>query len=142
MPQHKIRALLFIVEEPTRLIRLLWGIEKLPYSYANKTALDGHIVPFSRDIVVGNTPPTISVNEELWEKEDLPVPTEAVANTEVAKLQPHDTCIPEASPEAATISITQAYITPLSLARPLLTAPYLSPAAAYTLLAARVHAWK
>ena len=86
--QHKRPSLLVIVEEPTRHIRVLWGIEKLPYSYANKTTLDGRIVDFSRDIVAGNTPPTISVNEEWWEKEDLPVPTETVANAEVAKLQP------------------------------------------------------
>ena len=63
LPQHKRPALLVIVEEPTRHIRVLWGIEKLPYSYANKTALDGRTVSFSRDVVAGNTPPTISVNE-------------------------------------------------------------------------------
>ena len=97
---------------------------------------------FSRDIVAVNTPPTISVNEEWWEKEDLAVPTETVANSEFAKLQPQDTSIPEASPGAATISLPRACITPLALAHPLLTAPYLSPAAAYALLATRVHAWK
>ena len=63
LPQHKRPSLLVIVEEPTRHIRVLWGIEKLPYSYANKTALDGRTVSFSRDVVAGNTPPTISVNE-------------------------------------------------------------------------------
>ena len=49
---------------------------------------------------------------------------------------------PEASPGAAPISLPRACIMPLALAHPLLKAPYLSPAAAYTLLAARVHAWK
>ena len=142
MPQHEIPDLLIIVEEPTRHIRVLWGSEKLPYSYTNKTTLDGRILAFSRDIVAGNTPPTIAVNEEWWEKEELPFPTETVANSEVAKLQPQDTSIPEVSPGAATISLTRACITPLALAHPLLTTPYLSPAAAYTLLAARVHAWK
>ena len=63
LPQHERLALLVIVEEPTRHIRALTGIEKLPYSYANKTAPDGRIVAFSRDIVTGNTPPIISVNE-------------------------------------------------------------------------------
>ena len=62
LPHHKRPALLVIVEELTRHIRVLWGIEKLPYSYANKTSLDGRIVAFSRDVVAGNTPPTISVN--------------------------------------------------------------------------------
>ena len=94
-----------IVEEPTRHIRVLWRIEKLPYSYANKTALDGCIVAFSRDIVAGNTPPTITVNEEWWETEELQVPTETVANSEVAKLQPRDTSIPKASNGAATINL-------------------------------------
>ena len=78
----------------------------------------------------------------MVEKNDLPVPTKPVANAEVAKLQPRDTSIPEASPRAATISLPRAFITPLALAHPLLTAPYLSPAAAYNLLAARVQAWK
>ena len=65
-----------------------------------------------------------------------------MADHEVAKLQPRDTSIPEASPGAATISLPRACITPLTLAHPLLTAPYLSPAAAYALLAAKVHAEK
>ena len=64
LPQHERPALLVIVKEPTRHIRVLWGIENPSYSYANKTALDGHIVAFSRDLVAGNTPPNISVNEE------------------------------------------------------------------------------
>ena len=142
LPQQERPALLIIVEEPTCHKRVLWGIEKLPYSYANKTALDGRIVAFLRDIVAGNTPPTIAVNEEWWEKEELPVPTETVANSEVTKLQPQDTSIPEASPGAATTSLPRACITPIALAHSLLTAPYMSPSAAYTLLAARVHAWK
>ena len=142
LPQQERPALLVIVDEPTHHIRVLWGIEKLPYSYANRTALDGHIVAFSRDVVAGNTPPTISIKEEWWEKEGCPVPTETNTNAEVSKLHPRDTRIPEAAPGVATISITQACITPLALAHPLLSAPYLSPADAYTLLAARVHAWK
>ena len=128
-----------IVEEPTRHVIVLWGIEKLPYPYANKTALDGRIVAFLIYIVAGNTPPTIAVNKEWWEKEELPVPTETVANYEAAKLQPQDTSIPEASPGAATIILPRACITLLTLVQPILTAPYLSPVAAYDILAARVH---
>ena len=142
LPQPKRSALLIIVEQPTRHIRVLWGIEKLPYSYANKTALDGRVVAFSRDIVAGNTPPTIAVNEECWDKDELPVPTETVAYHEVAKLQPQDTSIPKASLGESTISLSRACIAPLTLAHPLLTALYLSPAAAYALLAAKVHAKK
>ena len=65
-------ALLVIVEELTRHIRVLWGIEKLTFSYANRTALDGHIIAFSRDIVAGNTPPTIAIDDEWWNLEDHP----------------------------------------------------------------------
>ena len=76
LPQYKMPALLIIVKEPTRHIRVLWGIEKLPFSYANRTALDCRIIAFSRNIFAGNTPPTIAIDEEWWEQEDLPVPTE------------------------------------------------------------------
>ena len=62
MPRQESPALLIIVEEPTRRIRVLWGIEKPPFSYDNMTALDGHIVDFSRDIVSGDTPPTIVIS--------------------------------------------------------------------------------
>ena len=67
LPQPETPALLIIVEEPTRHIRVIWGIEKPPYSYSNKTALDSRVVAFSRDIVAGNTPPTIAADEEWWD---------------------------------------------------------------------------
>ena len=142
LPQHERPAFLIIVEEPKRHIRVLWGIEKLPLSYANRTALDGRIGAFSRDIVAGNTPPTISIDEEWWEQEDRPFPTEPKVDAKVSKLRPGDTNIPETAPGANTTRLTRACITPLALAHLLLTAPYLSPAAAYTLLAARLNAWK
>ena len=56
------------------------GDLKLPFSDANRTALDGRIVTFSRDIVAGNTPSTISIDEEWWEQEERPVPTEPKAD--------------------------------------------------------------
>ena len=65
-----------------------------------------------------------------------------MADHEVAKLRPQDTSIPKASPGASTISLAPACIVPLTLAHALLKAPYLSPAAAYFLLAAKVHAKK
>ena len=104
--------------------------------------LYGRVVKLSRDIVAGNTPPTIAVDEEWWDKDELPVPTEAVADHEVAKLRPQEASIPKASPGASTISLARACIAPLTLAHPLLKAPYLSPAAAYSLLAAKVHSEK
>ena len=88
-----------------------------------------------------NTPPTISIDKEWWDQEDRLVPTEQKSDSEVSKLRPGETSIPEAAPGADTTRLTRACITPLALAHPLLPAPYLSPAAAYTLLAARVHAW-
>ena len=63
LPHPERAALPIIIEEPTRHIRVIRGIENPPYSYANKTALDGRAVAFSRDIVAGNTPPTIAVDE-------------------------------------------------------------------------------
>ena len=99
-PQQERPALLILVEQPTRHIRVLWGVEKLPYSYANKTDLDGRVVAFSRDVVAGSTPPTIAVDEEWWDKDELPVPLEAVADHKVAKLQPPEVSIPEAAPGA------------------------------------------
>ena len=67
LPHQDRPALLVIVEEPTRHIRFLWGIEKPPFLYANKTALDGHIVAFSCDIVAGNTPPTITIASHSYQ---------------------------------------------------------------------------
>ena len=72
LPQPKRPALLIIVEELTCHIRVLWGIEKLPYSYANKTTPDGRVLAFSGDIISVNTPPTIAVDKEWWDKDKLP----------------------------------------------------------------------
>ena len=85
-PQQEMPALLIIVEDPTRHIRVLWGIEKLPFSYENRTALDGRIVALYCDIVAGNTPPSIAIDKEWWNQEDRPVPTEEKADSEVSKL--------------------------------------------------------
>ena len=141
LPRQERPALLVIVEEPTRHIRVLWGIEKLPFSYANRTALNGHIVAFSRDIAAGNTPPTISINDEWWNLEDHPVPSQLTAASKISNIQPEEAGIPQAVTGAETASIQRACIAPLFLAHPLLTAPYLSPTAVYTLLLARVTAW-
>ena len=124
LPQPEKPALLIIVEKPMRHIRVLWGVENPPYSYSNKTDLDGRVVALSRDVVAGNTPPTISVDEEWWDKDEIPVPTEAVADHEVAKLRPQEASIPEVSTGASTISLAHACIAPLTLAHPLLKAPY------------------
>ena len=74
LPQQERPDLLIIVKEPTHKSPL--GLEKLPFSYANRTALDGRIVTFSRDISAGETPPTIAIDDEWWNNEDRPVPTE------------------------------------------------------------------
>ena len=67
---------------------------------------------------------------------------EQKSDSEVSKLRLGDTNIPEAATGAETTRLTRAYTTPLALAHPLLTTPYLSPAAAYTILFARVNALK
>ena len=141
LPQQERPALLIIVEEPTRHIILLRGIEKFPLSYANRTALDGHIVAFSREIVAGDTPPTVAIDDDWWNLKDHPVPSQLTAASEINKIRPEDPRIPLAVTGAETARIPRACIAPIALAHPLLTAPYLLLAAAYTLLSARVTAW-
>ena len=140
LPRQERPALLIIVTQPKCHIRVLWGIEKLPFSYANRTALGGHIVTFSRDIVAGDTPPTIAISDECWDREDRPVPSQQMAATEVSKLSPEYHSIPEEAAGAERVSIPLSCIAPLALIHTLLTAPYMSPAAAYTLLSERTAA--
>ena len=66
--------------------------------------------------------------------------SQITAASEINKIRPEDTGIPQAVTGTETTHIPRAFIAPLVLAHPLLTAPYLSPAAAYTLLSARVTA--
>ena len=63
------------------------------------------------------------------------------AASEVTKLRPEDHSIPEAAAGAEKAFVPLAYIALLALAHPLMTAPYLSPSAAYTLLSARSTVW-
>ena len=111
--------------------------KKIPFSYANRTALDGHIITFSCDIVAGDTLPTNTISDYWWDLADRPVLSQETATSEVTKLRPENHTIPEeaAVPEQARIPL--ACIAPIVLAHPLLTNTYLSPAAAYTLLSAR-----
>ena len=141
LPRQEQPALLIIVKQPTRHIRVLWGIEKLPFSYANRTTLDCHIVTFSRDIVTGDTQPTIAIRDEWWDRKDRPLPSQHTAATKVSNLRPEDHSIPEEATGAEIASIPIACIAPLPLIHPLLTAPYMSLAAAYTLLSAITAAW-
>ena len=105
------------------------------------TELNGHILTFFRDIVAGDTPPTIEISDEWWDLEDRPVPSQQTEASEVIKIRPEHHIIPEAATEADRACITLACIAPLALTHPLLTAPYMSPAAAYTLLSTRTAAW-
>ena len=57
------------------------------------------------------------------------------------KIRPEDPSIPQAVTGEDTSWIPRACIAPLALAPPLITAPYLSPAVAYTLLLERVTSW-
>ena len=87
-------ALLVIVKEPTRHIRVLWGIKKLPFSYSNRTALVGHIIAFSRDIVAGNTLTTIAIDYKWCNLEYHPVPSQLTAASKINKIRPEDTGTP------------------------------------------------
>ena len=60
----------------------------------------------------------------------------------MAKLRPADPSIPDTSAVAYQDCILIACIAPLTIVHPLLTATYLYPAAAYTLLSVRAIAWR
>ena len=62
LPLQYMTSLIIIVKGPNHHIQVLWGIEKLPFSYANETALDVHTVAFSRDIIAGDTPHIIAIS--------------------------------------------------------------------------------
>ena len=101
----------------------MWGIEKVLFSYANRTALDGHIVAFSREIVAGDTPPTIAISNEWWDHKDRLVQSLHPVANEVNKLRPEDHIITEEATGSERSSISLACIAPISLINPLLTAP-------------------
>ena len=95
------------------------------------------MVAFYRYIVAGDIPPTISINLDWWDLKYHPLPSPHTSAIDVAKLQPADHSIPETSAVAEQARIPLACITSLASIHPLLTAPYLSPAAAYNLLSVR-----
>ena len=82
-------------------------------------------------------PPSLSEMSGGIAKTD---PSRQMAATKVSKLRTEDHRIPKEISGAERASIPLAYITPLALIHPLLTAPYISPAVAYTLLSARTAA--
>ena len=91
--------------------------------------------------MAGETPPTIEISNEWWDLEDRPVPSQKTAATEVSKLRLEDHSISEEVTGAEREIIPLACIAPLSLIHPLLSAPYMSQAAAYVLLSARTTVW-
>ena len=103
--------------------------------------LDGHIVAFFRDIVSGNTSPTITVIYDWWDLKDLPVLSQHTAASKVTMLRPEEHSITKAAAVVKRSCIQHACISPLTLAHPMLTAPYLSPDIAYTLLLEISTAW-
>ena len=129
LPLQERTALLVIVKGPTLHLRFLWGIEKKIFSYENKIALYGHIVPFSYDIVVGGMPPTIAIIHNWWDLEDLPVPSPHTAASKFNKMQPDEHSIPKAEAVEEQARIPLACIALLALVHRLLTVPYLSAAA-------------
>ena len=83
LPRQEWPTLLVIVEEPTRHIRVLWGVKNPPLSYAKRNALDGHIVAFSHDIVAGDTPPTTAIDNDWWNLKYHPVPSQLTAASDI-----------------------------------------------------------
>ena len=69
------------------------------------------------------------------------MPSQYTASTKVIKLRLEDHSIPKVETGTEIARIPLACITPLALIHPLLTAPYMSPAATYTLLSARNASW-
>ena len=69
------------------------------------------------------------------------MPSQYTAATKVSTLRTEDHSIPEEASGAERASIPLACVVPLALTHYLLTAPYISPAATYTLLSARTAAW-
>ena len=69
------------------------------------------------------------------------VPSQHTAASKVNKLKPEEHSIPEAAAVDEQARIPLACIALLALVHPLMTAPYLSPSAAYTLLLARASFW-
>ena len=62
IPLQERPDLLIIMDVPPLHLQFLWVINKLFFSYANKTVLDEHIVAFLYDAVAGPTPLTITIN--------------------------------------------------------------------------------
>ena len=92
-PTKERTYLLIILNVPPHHLQVLWIIEKYPLSYAKKTVLDGQIVAFSRDVVSGATPPTVTINPNWWDIEDHPDVLPGTAATGVAKLVPTEVSI-------------------------------------------------
>ena len=103
--------------------------------------LDGHIITFSRGILLGDPLPTIAISNEWWDRDDQPILSQQTETTEVSKIRPEDHIINEEVTGAERASRPLACIALLALIHILLTAPYMSLAAAYTLLSARTSAW-
>ena len=108
LPRQESPTLLVIVKDPTLHIRFLWGIEKLPFSFTNRTALSVHIVALSHDIVTGDTPPTITIYDDWWNFEDHPISSQLTAASESNKIRPEEPCIPQAVTGAETSRIPRA----------------------------------
>ena len=91
--------------------------------------------------MAGDTPPTIAINYEWWDREDQPIPSQQTESTKFINLRPEYHSITEEVTGAERARILIACIVPLALIHPLITSPYMSPASASTLLSERTAAW-
>ena len=85
--------------------------------------------------------PDDGFSDDGWDRKYRPVISHQTAATKVSKLRPEDHNIPEEVIGAERASMPLACIAPLAIIHSLLTAPYMSPAAAYTLLSAITATW-
>ena len=128
--------LLTVAAGPPSHVLLLWGVERLLVLFTNPEVIYGKIVAFSRDMVEGTFPPTITINPTWWYMSSQLVISAATAAQSLANCTPAATEIPALTTANYRAHLPLAVIAPLQFVKPLLSAPYLSPTAVYTFLTA------
>ena len=68
---------------------------KIPFSFANKTELNGNFVALSHNVFAGSTPSTIAIDPDWWKLEDHPLVSTKTDATEVATVAPTNYIIVE-----------------------------------------------
>ena len=77
--------ILLIVDGRPHHLRVLWGVGKPSFSYANRTGLDWNFVSLSCDVVSGANKSTVIIYTDWWDLKDHPVVSQNTVDTEVKK---------------------------------------------------------